>query len=52
MFYLADKAEDISPEGSLSDALRDCSRDKGEARIYGGICNKNQVVGRSKDYDN
>ena len=34
VFYLADKAEDISLEGSLSDALRDCSKETREEPEY------------------
>ena len=36
MFYLADKAENMSPEGSLSDALRDCSKETREEPGYIG----------------
>ena len=50
MFYLVDKTEDLSQEYSNS-ALRDSSKEvREEPRYVGNFCNKDQVVGTSKDY--
>ena len=44
-------SEDLSPEDSLSDCSEGLlRRGQGGTRIYRGFCNKNQVVGTSKDY--
>lgn len=48
-FYLADKTEDLSPEGRLSDISEGLLwRVKGGARIYTEFCNKYQVGRTSK----
>ena len=44
-------AEDLSPGDSLSDSSEGLlQRGKVGVKIYRGFCNKNQVVGTSKDY--
>ena len=48
MFYSADKTEDWSLGHSLSDKLRRGNRWWGW--IFSDFCNKDQVVGTSKDY--
>ena len=49
MFYSADKTEDLSPGGSLSDRSEGLPhRGKGGARIQRSFCNKDQVVGTSE----
>ena len=51
MFYLADKAENLSPECSFSDSSEGVVwRGKGRGRRYRSFCNKDQVVGTLKDY--
>lgn len=50
-FYLEDKTEDINLGYGISDNCeRLLPRDKGDARIYGSFCNKDQIVRTSKDY--
>ena len=51
VFLLVDKTEDLSPEHSPSDSSEGLLQiGKVEARICGDFCNKNKVVGTSKDY--
>ena len=51
MFYLVGILRASSLEDSLSDNSKGpLRRGKGEARIYRSFCNKDQVVGTSKDY--
>ena len=51
MLYSVDKTEDLSLEDSLGDrSERLLPRGKGGARTYRSFCNKDQVVGTSKDY--
>ena len=51
MSYFADKTEILGLGYSISDGSKGLvGRGKGGARIYMGFCNKDQVVGTSKDY--
>ena len=51
MFYSVNKTEDLSPGGSLSDSSEGLlQRGREGARVYRSFCNKEQVVGTSKDY--
>lgn len=44
-------SKDFSPGHSISDySKRQLHRGKGGARIYRSVCNKDQVIGTSKDY--
>ena len=48
MFYSVDKSEDLRPGHSVSDSSEGVLW-RGNPRIYRGFCNKDQVVGTSKD---
>ena len=51
VFLLVDKTEDLRPEDSPSDSSEGVLWiGKVEARICRDFCNKNKVVGISKDY--
>ena len=51
MFSLADKTEGLRPEDSLSDGSEVLlQRGHGGAEIHSSFCDKDQVVGTSKDY--
>ena len=47
MFYLVDITEDTASQIALRGLFQ---RGEGGARIYQSFCNKDQVVGTSKDY--
>ena len=51
MFYLVNKTEELWPGRSLSDCSEELlQRRRGGTRIFKEFCNKDQVVGASKDY--
>lgn len=51
MFHLVDKTEDLSVGHSPSESSeRLLQRGEGGTRLYKNFCNKEQVVGTSKDY--
>ena len=51
MVYLAEKTEELSPEGSLSDRSEQLLQRHGRGgRTWRSFCNKKQVVGTLKDF--
>ena len=49
MYYLLEKTEGLSPEGSLSGHPGGCSQKGREEPDWTEFCNRSKVVGTSKD---